>query len=96
MRHIDGSAALRNAGILNLLETQEFDVMDHGDLSVSGIIGLKDLPPENARHYRNQRWTRPAQQARITGALPIFLGSDHSLSMGSINAMSRNWQERGR
>lgn len=96
-----GPAALRTAGLSTLLETLGFDVTDHGDLAVSGMTDLSDPPPENARHYRDiQRWTRLVSsrgyEVAKTGAIPIFLGGDHSLSMGSVNAMSRYWQERGR
>ena len=31
-----------------------------------------------------------------TGAIPIFLGGDHSLSMGSVNAMARHCKDLGR
>ena len=31
-----------------------------------------------------------------SGAIPVFLGGDHSLSMGSVNGVARHWQEQGR
>ena len=31
-----------------------------------------------------------------SGAVPIFMGGDHSLSMGSVNGVARYWQEMGR
>jgi arginase len=96
-----GPAALRTAGLATLLENLEFDVDDYGDLSVVGIPDLTDKPPANANHYREiQRWTRVvsrrAYDVAKTGAVPIFLGGDHTLSMGSVNAMARHWRERGR
>ncbi len=96
-----GPAALRTAGLSTLLEALGFDVTDYGDLSVSGMADLADPPPEKARHYRDiQRWTRllsvRGYEVAQTGAIPIFLGGDHSLSMGSANAMSRYWQDAGR
>jgi len=30
-----------------------------------------------------------------SGAIPIFMGGDHSLSMGSVNGVARYWQEQG-
>jgi len=96
-----GPAALRTAGLGTLLESLEFEVVDYGDLSVAEIRDLSDKPPEKANHYREiQRWTRllsrRAYEIAQTGALPIFLGGDHTLSMGSVNAMARHWQEHGR
>ena len=96
-----GPAALRTAGLLTLLEGLGFDVTDHGDLSIAGMADLADVPPEKANHYREiQRWTRVLSmrgyEIARSGAVPIFLGGDHSLSMGSVNAMARHWQEIGR
>jgi arginase len=65
------------------------------------MADLIDAPPAKANHYREiQRWTRALSQRGYevarSGAIPIFLGGDHSLSMGSVNAMARHWQESGR
>ena len=96
-----GPAALRTAGLLTLLETMGLDVEDRGDLSIREVAELADAPPANASHYREiQRWTRAlsahAYELTRSGAIPIFLGGDHSLSMGSVNGMARHWRERGR
>ena len=96
-----GPAALRTAGLIAVLESLDFEVLDHGDLSAAALADLDDTPPEKANHYREiQRWTRilsrRGYEIARTGALPIFLGGDHSLSMGSANAMARHWQEQGR
>jgi arginase len=96
-----GPAALRTAGLLTLLESLGFAVTDHGDLSIAGMIDLTDAPPARTNHYREiQRWTRALSkhgyELARTGGIPIFLGGDHSLSMGSVNAMARHWQQMGR
>jgi arginase len=96
-----GPDALRTAGLLTLLESLGFAVEDHGNLSVQGIAPLKDIPPENTRHYREiQRWigaiSARAYQLARSGAIPIFLGGDHSLSMGSVNGVARHCREMGK
>ena len=96
-----GPAALRTAGLLTLLDGLGFEVEDRGDISISDVAELADAPPDTARHYREiQRWTRAlsahAYKLARSGAIPIFLGGDHSLSMGSVNGMARHWQEAGR
>src|SRR5580692_8627921 len=96
-----GPAALRTAGLLTVLEELDFAVEDHGDLTVGGVAALQDIPPENTKHYREiQRWIRTisarAYDLAKTGAIPIFLGGDHSLSMGSINGVARHCREQGR
>ena len=96
-----GPAALRTAGLLNLFEALGFAVEDHGDLAIGETAELADAPPDNARHYREiQRWIRVlskrAYELARSGAIPIFLGGDHSLSMGSVNGLARYWREAGR
>ncbi|MGH6678695.1 MAG: arginase [Bradyrhizobium sp.] len=96
-----GPAAMRTAGLVTLLESLGFEVIDHGELSVSEMADLTDAPPQKANHYRNvQRWARALSrrgyEVARTGAIPIFLGGDHSLSMGSVTAMARHCQELGR
>ena len=96
-----GPAALRTAGLLTLLDGLGFDVQDHGDLSIDDVAELTDVPPDNARHYREiQRWIRTlsprAYELVRSGAIPIFIGGDHTLSMGSVNGIARHWHEIGR
>jgi arginase len=96
-----GPAALRTAGLLTLLDGLGFEVEDHGDFSIGEVAELADALPDNAKHYREiQRWTRGlsprAYELARSGAIPIFLGGDHSLSMGSVNGIARYWHEMGR
>ena len=96
-----GPAALRTAGLLTVLGGLACDVSDHGDISISEVAELDDAPPDNAKQYREiQRWTRAlsaqAYELARSGAVPIFLGGDHTLSMGSVNGVARHWQESGR
>ena len=96
-----GPAALRTAGLGSLLENLGFIVEDHGDVSALELVRADDIPPQNAKHYREiQSWIR-AVSARAyvlagSGAIPVFLGGDHSLSMGSVNGVARHWHESGR
>jgi len=96
-----GPAAMRTAGLLTLFEGLGFEVRDEGDLAIGEVAELTDAPPANARHYREiQRWIRTLSARAFalarSGAIPIFLGGDHSLSMGSVNGMARHWREMGR
>src|SRR5262249_40089514 len=95
-----GPAALRTAGIARLLEELEFTVEDHGDLARPNIVA-DGPPPEKAKYYDEVKsWIRVLSEQAFaiarTGAVPIFMGGDHSLSMGSVNGVARYWQEQGR
>ncbi|MGA7074392.1 arginase [Bradyrhizobium sp.] len=96
-----GPDALRTAGLLTLLEGLGFVVEDHGNLTVDGVAALDDTPPDNSKHYREiQRWIRTisarAYDLARSGAIPIFVGGDHSLSMGSINGVARHCREQAK
>jgi arginase len=96
-----GPAALRTAGLATVLGGLGFDVTDHGDISISAMAELTDTPPDNAKHYREiQRWIRAlstkAYELARSGAISIFLGGDHTLSMGSVNGIARHCREMGR
>jgi arginase len=96
-----GPAALRTAGLATVLGGLGFEVRDHGDISIDEIADLTDVLPDNARHYREiQRWTRAlstkAYELAGSGAISIFLGGDHTLSMGSVNGIARHWRKTGR
>ncbi len=97
-----GPDALRTAGIGRVLEQLEFCVEDHGNLTISADTADGAPPPANARYYDEiKSWIRALSErawllAR-SGATPIFMGGDHSLSMGSVNGIARYWQqEKGR
>ncbi len=96
-----GPAALRTAGLLTVLTALGLEVTDHGDLGIADVAALADPPPENARHYREiQRWVRALSRRSYdlarSGSIPIFLGGDHTLSMGSVNGIARHCREAGR
>ena len=96
-----GPAALRTAGLVTLLDGLGFAVKDHGDLRIDAVANLDDAVPDKAKHYREiQRWIRTlsarAYELARSGVIPIFLGGDHSLSMGSVNGVARHCREAGR
>ncbi len=96
-----GPAALRTAGIGRILDQLGFAVEDHGDMSSSGAGPAEGTPPANAKYYEEIKgWIRALSKRSFllarTGALPIFMGGDHSLSMGSVNGVARYWREQGR
>lgn len=94
-----GPDALRTAGIARLLEQLGFHVDDHGDLAIPAVVA-DGAAPANTKFYDEVKtWTRALSERAYwlahSGAIPIFMGGDHSLSMGSINGVARYWQEKG-
>ncbi len=94
-----GPTALRIAGLQATLEAQGAEVVDRGDLEGPANPGLP--PVGGYRHLAEvHRWCRGVHDAvraeLAAGRLPILLGGDHSLSVGSISAVARHCREQGR
>jgi len=94
-----GPEALRVAGLGPALQALGCDVEDAGNL-----IGPAnpELPPDNGYRHLSEviAWNRTlhdAVYAQLQRArLPITLGGDHCLGIGSISAVARHCHETGR
>jgi arginase len=94
-----GPEALRVAGLVSALTGRGLDVRDCGNLSGPPNPGRAAVG--GYRHLAEvAAWNREVHCAvhRELGAgrLPILLGGDHSLSIGSISAVARHCRETGR
>jgi arginase len=94
-----GPEALRVAGITRTLESQGVAVRDRGDLA--GPANPQLPPQDGYRHLAEVRaWNlavHDAVQAELAAQhLPILLGGDHSLGIGSISAVARHCRKSGR
>lgn len=94
-----GPDALRTAGIAETLEDLGYRVEDYGDL-VPEILDLPALEEGNARNYEKiAGWTRALAERAYHMAqmgFPLFMGGDHSLSMGSVVGMARHAHDLGK
>ena len=94
-----GPEALRVAGIKPTLESQGLEVIDRGNLNGPGNPNLPSH--EGYRHLPEVIAWNQLVHAAVLGELqaarlPILLGGDHSLSVGSISAVARHCRERRR
>ena len=92
-----GPEALRVARIRAMLESQGVEVADLGDLA--GPANPDTAPEAGYRHLAQVRaWSQSVHDAVYTelerGRLPILMGGDHCLSIGSISAVARRCRER--
>lgn len=92
-----GPEALRVAGLQPTLEAQGAEVRDLGNLSGPGN---PNLPPHDGYRHLNEvvAWNKLVHAAVYgelqAARLPILLGGDHSLAIGSISAVARHCRER--
>jgi arginase len=94
-----GPEALRVAGLQGALHGRGFTVLDHGNLS--GPNNPFTAAVGGYRHLAEViEWNRKIHEAVYAdlGAsrLPILLGGDHSLSIGSISAVARHCRDTGK
>ena len=93
-----GPEALRVAGLQGALRERGLDVLDLGNLS--GPANPWQPPQQGYRHLSQVvYWNRAVHDAVFAelrqDRLPILLGGDHSLSIGSISAVARRCREQG-
>ena len=98
-----GPAALRIAGIPELLDDLGYRVTDHGDIAAPAPIAIElpDGAEARCKHPGHiAAWTQAihdrAHGVLKEGGKPIFLGGDHAMSMGTISAVARHCDEIGK
>ncbi|MBP6251628.1 MAG: arginase [Rubrivivax sp.] len=94
-----GPEALRVAGLQAALEGHGLEVLDRGNLA--GPPNPWQPPVDGYRHLAEVvAWNQAVHEAvhteLIEGRLPILLGGDHCLGIGSISAVARHCREAGK
>ena len=94
-----GPEALRVANIGPILESHGLEVVDRGNLN--GPPNPWQAPVEGYRHLDEvvtwNRLVHEAVHAELAGGrMPILLGGDHCLGLGSISAVARHCREAGK
>jgi len=93
-----GPEALRIAGLGEALVGRGVDVIDRGNLD--GPRNPWQKPVEGYRHLPEVvEWNRVVMEAVLAelrgGRMPVLLGGDHCLGLGSITAVARHCREAG-
>ncbi len=100
-----GPASLRTAGIAAALDELGCRVVDHGDLSpdLSPDLPAGDAAgtvPTLRRLGEVAAWTQAIGECvrgcLAAGEVPVVLGGDHSLSMGSVDGVARHCRAQDR
>ena len=94
-----GPEALRVANIVSVLQSHGLEVIDRGNLSGPANPWLP--PVDGYRHLDEVvAWNRAVHDAVYAelgvGRLPILLGGDHCLGVGSISAVARHCRDAGK
>jgi arginase len=94
-----GPEALRVAGLARRMEEYGLRVVDRGNLAGPG--NPNQAPANGHRHLDEVVfWNRLVHDAVLAelhaGHLPVLLGGDHSLAIGSVSAVARHCRQAGK
>ena len=94
-----GPDALRVAGLPQALRDRQLQVIDSGNLA--GPPNPWEPPRDGFRHLPEViAWNRSiytaVDRALTAGQLPVLLGGDHCLAIGSISAVARHCRQSGK
>ena len=94
-----GPEALRVAHLASVLQGQGLEVIDRGNLA--GPTNPWLPPVDGYRHLAEVvAWNRTVHDAVLAELqqqrLPVLLGGDHALAIGSISAVARHCREQGK
>lgn len=94
-----GPDALRVAGLIEALRAHHLEVVDRGNLS--GPPNPWQPPAHGVRHLDEVvAWNRAVygavDLALTEGHVPLLMGGDHCLAIGSISAVARHCRARGK
>jgi len=83
-----GPSAIRYAGLADALDAVGADVTEHGDLKATRTEAVPE-PGSRARFLEQieavcSRLSAAVRESRLAGRVPLTLGGDHSVSIGSL------------
>ncbi len=93
-----GPSAMRYAGLINRLESLGYSVEDCGDLTIgrpekpSKTKGLKNLKTVSEA---NRALGDSVQGEIDKGRFPLVLGGDHSIAIGTLAGVAKNYNNLG-
>lgn len=88
-----GPSAVRYAGLAGRLRQMDYQVTDNGNIDIpvrETLIetGEEDVLP--AMIEASEKIYAAAKEAVSDGRLPVFLGGDHSIAVGSVGGVTHN------
>ncbi len=94
-----GPSAMRATGFHTPLREMGYDLVDRGDMEVP-IPEASDVGEETKKYAGPirevcDRLAETVFEVAGAGRVPIVLGGDHSIAMGSVAGVARHYRERG-
>ena len=86
-----GPSAIRHAGLLDALQANHIAYEDYGNLTIDSTKCNNGSPDDTRKEIGriSEELAYHTFEAMQSGYIPIVLGGDHSVSIGSIAGASR-------
>jgi len=93
-----GPAAIRRANLIEGLESLDIEVADAGDLPVPKVAPSSTGKLKNAGAILKvcSELEKHTYEAVANGSVPLTLGGDHSLAVGSVSGVAHALRDKGR
>ncbi|KAB7704113.1 arginase [Bacillus aerolatus] len=94
-----GPSAIRYAGITERLEALQYEVEDCGDIEISRnhAVHSEDTNLKNLKAVveANTRLAKKVDEVIQSGSIPLVLGGDHSIAIGTLAGTTRHYKNLG-
>lgn len=94
-----GPSAFRIAGITEVVRERGYTIREAGTVHATAAE-IAEVGEGRMRYFHEiadvtRRLHEQVREGLADGCLPLILGGDHSLSIGSVSALARHYRERG-
>ena len=95
-----GPSAMRHAGLVEKIRSLGREVVDEGNLAAPVVESLAGPGDESARYLEEiarvlEALAELVRRVRLAGRLPVVLGGDHSMAVGTVSGMAAAPGEEG-
>ena len=95
-----GPSAMRHAGLVERIRSLGREVVDEGNLAAPVVESLAGPGDESARYLEEiarvlEALAELVRRVRLAGRLPVVLGGDHSMAVGTVSGMAAAPGEEG-
>lgn len=95
-----GPQAIRYAGVIEKLQTLQYDVSDFGDIKVLDVASENSFVAENLNNLTavkkvNEMLANTVDETIERGDFPLVFGGDHSIAIGSLAGIAKRYKNIG-
>ncbi|WP_077620261.1 arginase [Bacillus sinesaloumensis] len=95
-----GPSAIRYAGVVERLERLHYDIDDLGDIEITRPTREETANDENLKNLEkvseaSEKLAATVDKVIQNGRFPLVLGGDHSIAIGSLAGIAKNYKNLG-